>query len=117
MYHFTNKLPKMICRICGKQFSKEWSNGGVGAVCKDCNYIRKNLNLIELGIVRNIIKIPNKAYEPGYSFEFEVNIDDKWYECTGPSGDWSIVKEYNKHGIFSVDVGWWELNRLYKEKK
>ena len=39
-YKFTTKLPNRVCRICGKEFDKKWSSGGVGAVCPQCITIR-----------------------------------------------------------------------------
>jgi len=111
MYRFTNKLDPMVCRICGKKFPEKWSSGGVGAICENCFETRRSFDLIELGIVRNII--PEKT-PFGYSFTFESKIDGLWYKCHEPCGDWAFVDNYKEHGIFSVPVGCWELKDLYE---
>lgn len=113
-YKFTTALPKNVCKMCGKEISKNWSNGGVGAVCKICFHKREALDLVELGIIRNIVKVKDKHYSDDYTYTFEAKIDDLWYKCSSPCGNWSSVDGYmDKHNIFSVPVGHWELQRLY----
>lgn len=112
-YKFTTKLPNRVCRICGKEFDKKWSSGGVGAVCPQCITIRDKLDLVKEGVVRNIVSVPSKNKEGGISFTFEALIDSKWYKCSQPCGDWAVVDGWpKKHNIFSVPVGWWELRDL-----
>ena len=112
-YRFTTKLPNMACRICGKEVERTWSAGGVGAVCSKCDHIRDRIDLVREGLIRNIVSVPSKNKEGGISFTFEALIDETWYKCSHPCGDWSTVDGWpKKHNISSVPVGWWELRDL-----
>lgn len=113
-YRFTQKLDRRICRICENSFDKSWSDGGIGAVCKICYNAREEMDLLTLGILRNIkrIKNPNRSNDI-HTYEFEAKIDDVWYPCDQPNGDWSYIKSGNPD-LFSVPVGWWELDELYR---
>ena len=114
-YKFTNKLPNQVCRICGGSFDKKWSYGGIGAVCQICSPIKDKLDLVKEGIIRNIKEVKSDNTSNGLSYEFEALIDDKWYKCSHPCGNWTQVDGWLKeHDIFSVPVGWWELAELYR---
>ena len=115
-YKFTNKMHPQVCRICGYVFDRRWSAGGIGAVCEKCAPIKDKIDLVEAGIIRNIVPTHSEHHSNNTSFTFEAKIDDKWYSCSGPCGNWSFVYGYpEKHDIFSVPVGWWELNDLYNK--
>jgi DNA-directed RNA polymerase subunit M/transcription elongation factor TFIIS len=112
-YKFTNLLPARACRICGDTFDEKWSSGGVGAVCEKCSPIKDKIDLVALGIVRNIKAVKSNCTSNGISFTFESSIDGKWYSCSSPCGNWAYVNGWGKeHNVFSVPVGWWELNDL-----
>jgi len=111
MYRFTTKLGNMVCRMCESQISKNFSSGGVGAVCEKCYQKRRELDLIEEGIIRNIQQVSSKRFIRS-SYIFEANIDDVWFSCSQPCGDWSYVSSSE---IFSVPVGWYELDDLYEK--
>lgn len=118
LYKITTQLPNSICRICGEKIDKFWSMGGIGAVCQTCTPIRNVLDLVKEGVVRNIKEIPSDNYLNGVSYNFEVLIDNKWYQAIHPCGNWSQVVGYlTEHKIFSVPIGWWELADLYKKHK
>lgn len=112
MYRFTNNLPKRVCRNCGKTFDEKWSDGGVGAVCIDCFSVVEKMDLVAMGIVRNIKHVANPFNKKG-SYTFESNIDGVWYKCHGPCGNWAYVDGWQTHGIFAVPVGWWALSEWY----
>lgn len=106
-YKFTNKIANDICKMCGEKIPRQWSEGGIGAVCKKCAPQRDKLDLVKLGIIRNIE--PNSK-----SFSFEALIDGIWYKCGPACGNWSYIHQ-NKEGLFSVPVGYWELKELYEK--
>ena len=111
MYQFTRKLPHDTCKICGEKIDKKWGDGGIGATCRNCASNRDDLDLVELGIIRNIKSI-------GETFEFEANIDGKWYNCARPCGDWCMITNVSRdatNDLFSVPVGYWEARRLFKK--
>lgn len=114
---FSMTIPPMTCSMCGQPFDKKWSSGGVGKVCKDCVNERDHIDLIEAGLIRNIQQVNDEHCSNGYSYTFETKIDDKWFKCRQPCGNWSCVNEYGKDSNvpFSVPVGWWELDDLYKK--
>lgn len=112
MYRFTTKLSHNTCRICGSTFSEKWSSGGVGGFCENCFEERMEMDLVEIGIVRNIVPVV-RSYSRYPSYSFEALIDDTWYKCSLPCGNWSHVDD--RFDIFSVPVGYWELDRLYKK--
>lgn len=64
-------------------------------------------------VIRNLTKVDDARYSQGYSFTFQALIDNEWWDCNGPCGDWSFVK--NHPSQMSVSVGWWELNRIYHD--
>jgi hypothetical protein len=117
MFKFTNKLPKRVCRNCGKHFSERWSSGGVGAVCEKCFHEGREMDYVQMGIVRNIKVVYDKFR--GHTFEFEAKIDEDWYRCYSPCGDWSYVDNGPNvpigEGIFSVPVGYWQLKEWYQK--
>lgn len=110
MYEFTTTLPNQVCRLCGKTFSNEWSSGGVGATCKQCYSKVSILDLVELGIIKNIEIDNTQDLKPSY--KFEVRIDGEWHKCSRPCGDWSYVDD---GCVFSVPVGWYTLQQLYRK--
>jgi len=113
-YKFSVTLPKETCRMCGGTISKEYGAGGTGAVCQVCSPQKDKLDLVIEGIIRNITPIKRKGNTP--TFSFEANIDEKWYKCSHPCGNWTMVDGWpEKHDIFSVPVGWWELSALYQK--
>jgi hypothetical protein len=112
-YRFTKKIDRMICRNCGKKIDEKWSIGGVGATCMECSDFVDNLDLVEIGLVRNVVKIPSQHTGAGYTFAFEVKIDDKWYKCCDPCGNWSYVDLGHNDYFLTVPVGWFELNELF----
>lgn len=69
-------------------------------------------------VIRNLTQYPNTSYSRGYTYRFEALIDNEWWECGGPVGDWTFVIYKNerlpKH--LSVQVGWWELDQIYYKK-
>jgi hypothetical protein len=91
--------------MCGEKIPKRWSDGGIGATCEKCSPERDKLDLVKLGIIRNIESDAN-------SFKFESLIDGEWYVCGPCCGNWSYVKS-NRKDIFSVPVGYWEIRDLY----
>jgi len=116
MYKFTRKLPYDTCKICGEKIDKKWSHGGIGGTCRQCADTREKLDLVNIGIVRNIKPIRHKA--AGDTFEFEAKIDDIWYKCARPCGDWCMILNVYKdptNDLFSVPVGFWEVQRLYRK--
>jgi Zn ribbon nucleic-acid-binding protein len=115
-YKFTSKLPNQVCRICGETFDKKWSSGGIGAVCQTCSPVKDKLDLVKEDLVRNIKEVKSEHTSNGLSYEFEACIDGTWYKCSHPCGNWAMVKGWpEKHDIFSVPVGWWELSELYQK--
>jgi hypothetical protein len=112
-YRFTALLPKMVCRRCGATFTKDWSSGGVGAVCENCFDARSEMDLVERGLIRNIKKYRNVLGD--ITFDFQANIDGRWYNCINPCGNWAMVEAWETCGIFSVPVGWWELKELWEK--
>jgi len=114
-YRFTTTLPDMVCRICGASFDKKWSSGGIGAVCQSCFETRQELDLLQLGLIRNIKPVVDLVgLEERSTYKFEALIDGKWYECHSPCGNWSYIKD-ESGALFSVPVGYWELDDLYRK--
>ena len=109
-YCFTAKMPNQICRICGSSFETTWSYGGVGAICLECKTIRESLDLVNMGIVKDIDIVNLKGV---HTFIFKAKVDGKWYDCHTPCGDWSYIRSAPLD-VFSVPVGYWELKNLYK---
>ena len=115
-YQFTKRLTDHTCRICGNTFDRKWSSGGIGAVCQACAPIRDEIDLVEAGVVRNIREVVQPNSPNHITYTFEAKVDDVWYGCSHPCGNWSWVDGYPyQHSIGSVPVGWWELNDLYKK--
>jgi len=111
IYRFTNKLPPRECRICGTVFPSTWSSGGVGAVCCECHSIRRSLDLVNMGVIKDIDLFEEKP--DVITYLFKACIDGEWYDCNSPCGDWAYVRRAPKD-IFSVPVGYWELQTLYR---
>lgn len=63
-------------------------------------------------VIRNLTQVKDAKYSQGYSYTFEALVDEKWYKCSGPCGNWSYVQ----HPPFSVSVGWWELDDIYHKR-
>ena len=101
--------------MCGNIIDKKYSEGGTGSVCQTCAPIKDALDLVKEGLVRNIKEVKSEHTSNGLSYEFEAYIDGTWHKCCHPCGNWAMVEGWpEKHDIFSVPVGWWELDELYR---
>lgn len=112
-YCFTATMGGQQCRMCGKRFNKSWhdneNNADCGPVCRACYEPRRNLDLVEIGLVRNIKEVMHRGSR---DYEFEALIDGVWRECHLAFSDWSRVRSGHP---FSVPVGSWELEILYEK--